>query len=86
MDKRQILQKIVDEEGSCDWIEADRCDNQYICSTCPLSKLVKKDDLNYYSCIDALKVIGLPTQEQNKRYKETAERLLLDISVEDMLE
>lgn len=85
MDSKGILQKIIDEEGSCDWInDLNPSNPHYICERCPMSKLRKHKDGRYLSCFEAL---GLddPGIIANSKYKQAAEHILSDISIEDML-
>lgn len=84
MDEREILQKIVDENGSCSWI--DRVKAESTCAICPMSKLKKKENSeNHLSCIEALGVQNLSPEEQDAKYKEVATRILLDKNIEDLL-
>ena len=87
MDKNNILQRIVDEEGSCTWaFQYDPTDTNYICSRCPMSKLKKRDDGSYMGCLSALDVDPQITEsEQDKIYKRAAMRLLANESIEDLL-
>ena len=78
--ERDILQKIVDNEGSC-----TKWANKSICSACPMSKLRRRPSGTYYSCFEAICVSGLNEEEADNKYKEVAVRLLQDISIEDML-
>lgn len=79
MDSKQILEKIIQEEGNCCW------SNKNICKKCPLSKLKKKLDGTYYSCIEATGIENLTEEVADSKYKEIAERLLLDQTIEDLL-
>lgn len=79
MDKKDILQKIIDENGNCCW------SNPSICEQCPLSKLKKRPDGTYASCVEAVKIDGHTEEEADQRYKEIATRLLLDLNVEEFL-
>ena len=80
MKEKDILQKIIDEEGNCCWAKPD------ICEQCPLSKLKKRDDGSYYSCVEAVRAEDIETEEDmDARYKEIATRILLDMSVEEFL-
>lgn len=74
-----ILEKIVAEKGDCSWAKADTCEK------CPMSKLKKRDNGNYYSCVEALGVLDLSEEEQNTKYEEVAKHLILDINIEEML-
>ena len=80
---RDILEKIVAEEGSCSWVGKN---GATICAICPMSKLKKRADGSFFSCFEALEAANdVDEQEQNQRYKEAAKRLLLDLNIEDML-
>ena len=81
MDLKDILRKIIEEEGSCDW--ANKCPE--VCDKCPLGELRRKPNGDFYSCIEALSIDGLNEREANKRYKHTAEEVLQDIEIEDIL-
>ena len=79
MNRNEILQKIIDEEGNCCW------SNKRICALCPLSKLKKRPDGNYYSCADAVGVNNMTEEESDARYKEIAKRLLVDEAIDELL-
>jgi hypothetical protein len=80
MGNMNILKKIVDSEGSCtNWAKPS------ICSQCPLSKLRKKPDGSYLSCIEALGIQEMTEEEADVRYKDVATRILLDEAIEDIL-
>jgi len=79
MDKKDILQKIIDKEGNCCW------SNPTICEQCPLSKLKKRKDGTYKSCAEVVRIDGETEDDADARYKDIAMRLLLDISVEEYL-
>lgn len=75
-----ILHKIIENDGSCtQWANAATCER------CPLSKLRKKDDGTYLSCIEALGVQEMTEEQQDARYKEVATRLLLDETIDQIL-
>ena len=79
-DEKQILEKIVDNDGSCTkWANKD------ICGRCPMSRLKKRSNGSYYSCFEAICVTELSEEEADKRYGRAALRLLMDIGIEDML-
>lgn len=89
MDRRAILQKIIDEDGCCNWaIKFDPTNPNYICQLCPMSKLKKHSDGRYLSCFEALGCNQKPTKENEheEKYKKAAERMLSDLSIEDMLQ
>lgn len=79
MDRNEILQKIINEEGSCTW------GNKRVCAVCPLSKLKKRADGNYYSCVEAVGANNLTEEEADAKYKEIAIRLLTDEAIEELL-
>lgn len=75
-----ILNKIIENDGSCTkW--ADKA----ICEACPLSKLKKKADGTYFSCIEAIGAEDMSESKADARYKEIASRLLLDHAIEEIL-
>lgn len=88
MDKRKILQNIIDNDGKCDWVFKWK-DND-ICAACPMSKLkMRPDGSGYFSCWDSL-IYGRPEKHmspelEGKIYKEKATELLVDIVMEDMI-
>lgn len=80
MDSMDILKKLVDSEGSCTlWAKPS------ICKVCPLSKLKKKSDGTYLSCVEALGVEDLSEEQADAKYKEVASRILIDKAVDDLL-
>lgn len=87
MDSRAILERIVEENGSCIWAAKFHPSNvNYICERCPMSKLKKHSDGRYLSCYEALGCDDIPLNEHDEKYKGVAERMLSDLSIEDMLE
>jgi hypothetical protein len=79
MNEMDILKRIIMEDGNCCWASPS------ICARCPLSKLKKKPNGSNMSCIEALKIEDLSEQEADAKYKEVAERLLLDEEIESIL-
>jgi hypothetical protein len=80
MDSMDILKKIVDSEGSCTlWAKPS------ICKSCPLSKLKKKSNGSFLSCVEALGVEDLSEEQADAKYKEVASRILIDKAVDDLL-
>ena len=75
-----ILNKIIEEDGSC-----TRWANPTVCAQCPLSKLKKKPNGDYLSCIEALGAENLTEEEADAKYKEVASRILLDEAIDDLL-
>jgi hypothetical protein len=81
MEPMSILAKIIENDGSCTmWA------NETICSRCPLSKLKKKPNGTYYSCVEALGIQEMSEEEADAKYKEVASRILLDEAIDDLLE
>lgn len=80
MNNRDILQKIVDSEGSCDWSDPETC------AKCPMSRLKFKDDGNPLSCVDALNIENVKIEDRDKVYKEAAEMVLANLAIEDIIE
>lgn len=75
-----ILKKIIDSEGSCtQWA------SKAICEVCPLSKLRQKENGTYLSCIEALGVMDMTEEEADAKYKDVANRLLLDEEIDEIL-
>lgn len=79
MDDVAILKRIVDEDGNCCWA------TPVICELCPLSRLKQKDNGSDMSCIEALAVEDLTEEEADAKYKQVAERLLLNEAIETIL-
>lgn len=76
-----ILNKIIDNEGSCTkWASPS------VCKQCPLSKLRKKEDGTYLSCVEALGIDNMSEEEADARYKEVASRILLDEAFDELLD
>ena len=75
-----ILKKIVESDGSCTlWAKPS------ICRQCPLSKLKKKADGSYLSCVESLHADTLTEEEADAKYKEVASRILIDKEIDDLL-
>lgn len=80
MDEADILQKIIEEDGNCSWSKPS------ICARCPLSKLKAKPNGDYLSCMEAVGAQELDEIEADAAYKAAAERALLDLQIETVLE
>jgi hypothetical protein len=80
MDGSAILERIIEEEGSCCWAKPS------VCASCPLGRLVRNDTGTFMSCVEALNIDGLSEQEADAKYKEAAISKLADISISTMLE
>jgi hypothetical protein len=83
MKEVDILQRLIKEEGSCDgWAES-----MDACASCPLAKFKTKPDGNYLSCIEAVGISeDMSEHEMNTKYKAAAEKVLVDLQMEAMLE
>ena len=77
MDAKAILQHIIDNNGSC-----NKLSNKH-CKKCPLSKLKRRSDGTYYSCLESVCINNL--ERVDSRYKHAAEQLLLTISIDELL-
>lgn len=82
MEKLEILEKIIEEGGSCNWIRyGDGA--RSICDNCPING----ENRNCADFSEQLYKGGKKTaQEQNEAYKKLAERTLVEIAFEDMME
>ena len=82
LSKKEILKKIIEEEGSCEWM-FDEYPGQDVCKNCPFNKLKKKDKFNFFCCYEAVFGTTRPVNEEEeyRRYKETALQLLVDMVV-----
>ena len=80
MDGISILERIVEEEGSCCW------SRPAICRQCPLGRLVKADGSRYVSCVEALGIEGLSEEEADAKYKEAALRKLAELILEKAIQ
>jgi len=83
MDSKEILQKIIDHDGSCNWILKEPNEAE-ICSLCPLSRLKKSEYGEYLSCLEAVCGDNYHDSEY-KQYKDVAIRILMDILVDEEL-
>lgn len=80
MDEKDILNRIIQEEGNCCWSKKS------ICQKCPMSRLKQKSDGTYYSCAESIGIEFLTEEEADAKYKTVAEQLLLNKAIEDILE
>lgn len=85
MTPKEILQKIIDCNGSCEWI--NRVDSTYpfedICAVCPIRTMLPKDN-TYCNLEDRTCVMSTGSVEDSD-YLELALKLLLDHEIEDKL-
>lgn len=77
----EILEKIIEEGGSCNWIKD--ANTRAICDNCPVNSENR-------SCADFSKELykggTKNAQEQNRAYLKLAERKLVEVAFEDMME
>lgn len=94
MNDIEILEKMIENEGECMSFANDE-----ICKKCPMSKLKKREDGYYYSCLEAVgaSVADLLlssddleaeqiTKSINDKYLVSAKKVLADLNVQKMLE
>lgn len=79
MTEKSILQRIVDEDGSCHWAKPK------ICELCPLSRLKTRKDGSYASCVESLSADGIPEPDADVIYKAAAEQALLNLGMHGIL-
>jgi hypothetical protein len=79
MKDKEILQKIIDSDGSCNW------SNPEICAKCPMSRLKFREDGNSLSCVDALNIENVKIEDRDKIYKVAAEKVLADIEIDGII-
>jgi hypothetical protein len=80
MDKISILERIVEEGGSCSWARASTC------KVCPLGKSTNADGTRYISCVVAINIEGLSEKEADAKYKDAATRKLAEILLEAVIQ
>lgn len=85
MKTSDILEKIVEHGGSCDWIPVGKWSQT--CTLCPMSKLQKTENgKNFVSCHEAVVGNNTTTEEAyDELYLKKAQELLSDIYAEEML-
>lgn len=88
MDKRSILQSIIDNKGQCQVLYRFEDGTDATCSHCPMSKLTTRQDGTYLGCWDSLIMVNpedLTADEPDEIYLEKAIELLSDILMDDIL-
>lgn len=80
LDRIAILERIIEEDGSCCWAKPS------VCTVCPLSNLARNETGGFMSCVEALNIDGLSEKEADAKYKDAAENKLADISIESLIE
>lgn len=86
MKTKYILQKIIENNGSCSWIKLEKLDVD-ICQKCPFNKLDKKDEINFLSCFEAVSRLREESTDDglDPLYKTIATYLLTDLIIEEIL-
>lgn len=79
MDQVTILERIIQEEGSCTWA------NPRVCATCPLSRLARDKNGGFMSCVEALHIDGLSETEADARYSKAAQEKLADLTIDRLI-
>jgi hypothetical protein len=79
MNKKQILEKIIKEDGNCTW------SNPSICKNCPLGQLKLNEKNEYMNCIEAVGVDGLSEEEADIKYLDAAQKALLSLEIHEIL-
>jgi len=82
MDKRDILQGIIDNGGNCTTLYKN---DKTTCQYCPMSKLKTRSDGTYLSCWDSLGLSEAYGGFSDEIYLEKAIELLSDIVMDDIL-
>ena len=80
MDGATILERIVQEEGSCTWSKPS------ICAKCPLGRLARDKNGGFMSCVEALHIDGLSEEQADVRYLKAAQEKLADITIDRLIE
>ena len=84
MKRKEVLRKIVAEEGSCEWVfESFRGCN--VCAFCPFSQMAQRKNGEYMGCYDAIcgDQQNLSQKQIDKMYLSAAQNLLLKIAIEE---
>ena len=80
MNVAQILERIIQEEGSCTWANGE------VCKSCPLGRLARDRDGGFMSCVEFLAIDGLNEAEADARYKKAAQEKLANLTIDELLE
>ena len=83
MEDKDILQRIVSNGGSCNWLNNEPDGGESTCAKCPLNNLLKDEDGNYVSCFLAVK--AHQTEDQDAAYYKKAVEVLIDLAMEEEL-
>ena len=80
MDGNAILERIIEEDGSCCWAKPS------ICAACPLGRLARNETGGFMSCVEALNIDGLSEEEADARYKQAALTKIADLALDQVIE
>lgn len=80
MDGISILERIIQEEGSCTWAKPS------ICAICPLGRLARDEAGGFMSCVESLHIDGLSEEAADIRYKKAAQEKLADLALDRLIE
>ena len=80
MDEISILEKIIEEKGSCCWATPS------ICARCPLNRITQYESGRWVSCVESVGIDGLSEEEADAKYKDAAIKKLADLTVEKIIE
>lgn len=84
MDNKRILQKIIQEQGNCSWV--DRYPEHYVCEKCPLAKLAISRG-KYLSCYEMIiGKVGISQKDQDTLYRKAAEDALFNITLDEIIQ
>jgi hypothetical protein len=79
MNKKQVLERIIEESGNCTW------SNPSICKNCPLGQLRLDEKNEYMNCIEAVGADGLSEEEADLKYLGAAQKALLSLEIDEIL-
>ncbi len=84
----EILQHIIDEDGSCDWAtnECNAPPLYYICKKCPIGQLYcYPGEDGFCGCIHSVARFTGSTTPSDIEYKQVAIKLLEDLEMDNLL-
>lgn len=89
MDKKAILNHIIENNGSCSWLipfYEDPSSNDLPCVICPLNRLSKRADGSYLGCVSSLLRTLDDVKNCDAIYLGAAQEALTNILVDEMLD
>ena len=84
----EILQRIIDEAGSCNWAvdERDASNFHYICANCPISQLYRfPGHDSFRGCIHSVARRTGCAKPTDREYKQVAIQLFEDLEIDNLL-